>query len=291
MALKKFAPEIVIINYIHQHPLVDIVPKNVLTIIDTHDLLYKRAETLRRAQLPVWMEIEKEQEIELLKKFCVILSIQKHETDQLRPRISDRPVITVPTSFQVLRKPYKTIETNSVMIIGYASDHGVHGLEWFLEKIWPRVHGILPDAVLNIYGRIANCFHSDRNMGIKAVGIVSDVAKAYRENRLTINPVLAGSGLKIKTVEALCHGKALLTTAIGSEGIDVNLGPKPFLVADESNFAEKIVELLQNHKKIKELERNALDYAMKHFTPDTCYSELMKTILTYSSIPKKKHIN
>jgi len=270
-------------NYIHQHPLVAFVPKNVLTIIDTHDLLYKRADTLKSAQLPVWMEINKKEEIVLLKKFHVILAIQKDEADQLRRLIPDRPVITVPTSFQVLRKPYKTIETKTVMTIGYASDHGVHGLEWFLEKIWPRVHKILPDAVLNIYGRIASCFHSDRKLGIQAVGLVSNATKAYRENRLTINPVLVGSGLKIKTVEALCHGKALVTTAIGSQGIDVNSAPKPVVVADESDFAEKIVELLQNDEKIKQIQRNALKYAMKHFTPETCYSELIEGIETYSS--------
>jgi len=283
IALKKFVPDIVIINYIHQHPLVAFVPKNVLTIIDTHDLLYKRADTLKSAQLPVWMEINKKEEIVLLKKFHVILAIQKDEADQLRRLIPDRPVITVPTSFQVLRKPYKTIETKTVMTIGYASDHGVHGLEWFLEKIWPRVHKILPDAVLNIYGRIASCFHSDRKLGIQAVGLVSNATKAYRENRLTINPVLVGSGLKIKTVEALCHGKALVTTAIGSQGIDVNSAPKPVVVADESDFAEKIVELLQNDEKIKQIQRNALKYAMKHFTPETCYSELIEGIETYSS--------
>ena len=282
IALKKIVPDIVIINYIHQHPLVDIVPKNVLSIIDTHDLLYKRADTLRSAKLPVWMEINKEEEIGLLKKFRVILAIQKDEADQLRRLIPDRPVITVPTSFQVLRKPYKAIETKSVMTIGYASDHGVHGLEWFLRKIWPRVHGLLPDAVLNIYGRIASCFHSDRKLGIKSVGMVSNVSKAYRKNRLTINPVLVGSGLKIKTVEALCHGKALVTTAIGSEGIDMNSSPKPVVVADESDFTEKIVELLQDNEKIKQIEKNALDYAVKHFTQEICYSELIEGIETYA---------
>jgi glycosyltransferase involved in cell wall biosynthesis len=279
IALKKFVPDIVIISYVHQHPLVDVVPKKVLTMIDTYDLLYKRADTLRSARLPVWMEINKEEEIDLLKKFHVILAIQKDETDQLRRLIPDRPVITVPTSFHVLRKPLKTIKAKSVMILGSASDHGVHGLEWFLNKIWPKVQANLPDSKLNIYGQMASCFHSDEKLNVKTVGIISNATKAYQKNRLIINPVLAGSGLKIKTVEALCHGKAMVTTAIGSEGIHMNSGPKPVVVADETDYAEKIIELLKDDDRLKQIEKNALNYAGEHFTSEITYSQLINTLV------------
>jgi len=278
-ALKKFVPDIVIINYIHQHPLVDVVPKKVLTIVDTHDLLYKRADTLRSARLPVWMEINKEEEIDLLKKFHVILAIQKDETDQLRLLIPDRPIITVPTSFHVLSKPLKTVKAKNLMILGSASDHGVHGLKWFLNKIWPKVQANLPDSTLNIYGQMASCFHSDEKLNIKTIGIVSNVTKAYQKNRLTINPVIAGSGLKIKTVEALCHSKAMVTTAIGSEGINMNSGPKPVVVANESDYAEKIIELLKDDDKLKQIEKNALNYAGEHFTSEIAYSQLINTLV------------
>lgn len=51
-------------------------------------------------------------------------------------------------------------------------------------------------------------------------GLVADASAAYRLAPLAINPIRAGSGLKIKTIEALAHGRAVITSPSGAEGLE-----------------------------------------------------------------------
>ena len=80
------------------------------------------------------------------------------------------------------------------------------------------------------------------NPSIKLSGFVGDLEEVYK-NRVIINPVKSGSGLKIKCVEALCSGKPLVTTSNGAQGLKSGAG-KAFLVGDDwETFAGNIIKM------------------------------------------------
>jgi glycosyltransferase involved in cell wall biosynthesis len=122
----------------------------------------------------------------------------------------------------------------------------------FLKACLPGIREKLPDVRLLVAGTICDVLKPDLP-GVKLLGKVENVESAYRDAALVINPVRAGTGLKIKTIEALAFGRALVTTPSGADGLEAWEG-NAFLVArDDSQFASTVVELLTNRAKLESL--------------------------------------
>ena len=80
-----------------------------------------------------------------------------------------------------------------------------------------------------------------------------------------IVPVLSGSGMRIKIVEGMCFGKAIVSTQIGAEGINA-VHEKNILLHDNSlDFANAVIRLLKNENDRLVLEENAYSFARDHF--------------------------
>ena len=110
-------------------------------------------------------------------------------------------------------------------------------------------------------------------------GYVEDVSVFYRQATVVLNPVIYGSGLKIKSIEALRYGKCLISTPVGVEGIP--LAHELLPVAEADQLGSLLVSLLDNTKKIEEYEQNATYMFNKNYTPDACYHELINIIMDY----------
>ena len=111
---------------------------------------------------------------------------------------------------------------------------------------------------------------------------MKDLEKAYDESKLVINPTVLGTGLKIKTVEALCYGKALVTTKEGADGLEEGIGKAFIMGKTFSKFAKSVIELIKDNSRRNKLEKNALDYAQRTFSRKAVFNELLKvlTIIT-----------
>jgi glycosyltransferase involved in cell wall biosynthesis len=89
---------------------------------------------------------------------------------------------------------------------------------------------------------------------------------------------LAGTGLKIKTVEALCHGAAVVAWPNGVDGLGRAL-PGAFRVAESwEGFAEAVVDLLRNPLERARQQEAALAYARESFARDAVYAPLKKAL-------------
>jgi glycosyltransferase involved in cell wall biosynthesis len=85
------------------------------------------------------------------------------------------------------------------------------GLEWFLEKVWPRVRAERPGVKLKVAGSGDASWLADRN-GFEWLGKVRSVEELYSSVHAMIAPVHFGSGTKIKVVESVSHGRAVFAT-------------------------------------------------------------------------------
>ena len=92
---------------------------------------------------------------------------------------------------------------------------------------------------------------SSLNSNVVSPGWVSDTDEYFYASDLLVNPVIAGSGIKTKNLDALFHGIPVLTTKVGAEGIEDLIG-NGLNICDLGNFAEEIVNIKKNidfHKK------------------------------------------
>ncbi len=111
------------------------------------------------------------------------------------------------------------------------------GIDWFAREILPRLSGI----TLTVAGEPAG-YSAPRGVGL--AGRVADVRPMMAHAGVIVVPLRAGSGTRLKILEALAMGKAVVSTSIGAEGLDVEDG-RDILIADTpEQFATAVTHAL-----------------------------------------------
>ena len=124
----------------------------------------------------------------------------------------------------------------------------VEGLLWFVDHVWPLVRERRPGATLRIGGK-ASAVVSRRLEGVPGVdllGFVDDMAETVRRAAVNLAPIRFGTGTRIKVLDALAQGGAVVSTTLGCEGLDVSDGLDVRLADGPQAFAAACVELLED---------------------------------------------
>jgi glycosyltransferase involved in cell wall biosynthesis len=103
---------------------------------------------------------------------------------------------------------------------------------------------------------------------------VTDIASAYREADIAINPVTFGGGLKIKTVEALAFAKPLVTTPVGACGLEDGANRAFVVCTAPHEISKALIRLVAKPAERHALARAAHDYATRKFNEEAAYGEL-----------------
>jgi glycosyltransferase involved in cell wall biosynthesis len=98
-------------------------------------------------------------------------------------------------------------------------------VERLLERVWPRVHSLAPEARLRVAGRGME-FLAGRELGpdVELLGEVTSAREFLRGLSVLLFPLERGSGMKVKTLEAIASGVPAVTTPAGAEGIEPGSG-------------------------------------------------------------------
>jgi len=140
-----------------------------------------------------------------------------------------------------------------------------------------RVQPAIPDVTLQVCGRVCEAVASPPD-GVVLHGVVEDLQSYYRRATVVINPVMYGTGLKIKTVEALGYGKAVVSTPAGILGVG-NSDDMPVRVADSpGDMAQPIIELLTFPEIRREWESKAHIFAQNNLTVERIMEPLVKLL-------------
>jgi glycosyltransferase involved in cell wall biosynthesis len=135
-----------------------------------------------------------------------------------------------------------------VMTGSFVYEPNRDGARWLVREAWPRVLAAQPGAQLRLVGLGGAEALADLAAapGVTLVGTVPDMRPEMRRARLAVAPLLAGSGTRIKILEAFGAARPVVTTTIGAEGLAVTDGTEVFVRDDPAGFAEAIVRLLRD---------------------------------------------
>lgn len=114
----------------------------------------------------------------------------------------------------------------------------VDAVLWFLDEVLPTILEINPSAVFQIVGRgIPDSIRKRESSNVRVIGFVDDI-RPYMENAsVMVVPLRIGGGMRLKILDALAMGKAVVSTPVGCEGIDVTDGLDIAIAKDSSEFA------------------------------------------------------
>jgi glycosyltransferase involved in cell wall biosynthesis len=174
------------------------------------------------------------------------------------------------------REPTAAPGRRTALFVG-ALDYGPNkaSLRWFLDEVWPQVRARVPDATFLAVGRGLSSVHPRPGGEPAGVEFHSDVAAVdpfYERADVCVVPLLSGGGTKIKLVEALSRGRAVVTTSLGLEGLEEHRAV--LRVADGADaFATALAELFEDPEQATALGAAAADVA-RSFSWETAMTPL-----------------
>ena len=270
------AQDACIVEYLSLGWLRRAIPPGVFTLVDTHDVASRRdADFLRFGQQPAWPTIDAAQERARLALFDRVLAICRPDAEVFAGWVGAERVVLVPHAVAQAPQVVRPV-ARRVLFVGSAYAPNLLGLRWFMDTVWPRVAAA--GLTLDVVGMAGLVLSRPFPDSVAVRGIVADLEQAYAAADLCVNPVRFGSGLKIKTVEALAHGRPLITTTHGMRGLEPWAG-RAFLVADTADaFAHALVNLVWRQPARARLASEGLSLVQSDFSPDVCYGPLLKEL-------------
>ncbi|MEW8027521.1 MAG: glycosyltransferase family 4 protein [Candidatus Thiodiazotropha sp.] len=157
---------------------------------------------------------------------------------------------------------------------------------YLISDIWPMVKAKIPDIKFYIIGQDPpkDLIHiASEDTGIKVLGYVDDIRPHVSKSAIYVVPLRVGGGTRLKVLDALAQGKAIVSTSIGSEGIEVSDRINIFLEDTSEGFASSIIELIKDETRRKELGRQARKLAEDKYAWPSIAEELIEA---YKSVIK-----
>lgn len=182
-------------------------------------------------------------------------------------------LVTMPLGTDVealpLTHPGDAPDPPHLLFVGsFGHPPNVEGMTDFLRRHLPRIRASRPDVVLDVVGagapsslHDAAAAHGD---GVVFHGFVDDLAPFYDRAAVFVVPLVSGGGIKIKVLEAMGRGAAVVSTPIGLEGIDDD-GEASIRVGADDDFATAVLSLLDTPDERRELGARARAWIERGF--------------------------
>lgn len=151
------------------------------------------------------------------------------------------------------------------------------GVKYFLEKVMPLVLAEVPNIQFHLAGRNMPAeFYDYQSDNIIVHGEVPDAVAFEKDKSILVVPLLSGGGVRIKIFKAMAMGKAIVSTVVGAEGIEIENGIQAFIADDAQDMANEILALINAPEKIEMMGIAARQLIQEKYNADTMIQELMK---------------
>ncbi len=232
--------------------------------------VFLESNSLKKAYFKLQNKRLKRFEISVFKNVDAIVTITSVDATAIKKLGCTKPIFTSITGVNIEEyQKEKNIKKRKKTLFYFGSMDWLPNNEavfWFLNNCWEKVHKAVPEAKFVVAGRGMPA--SIKKLIAPNLLLVENVPNAfdfYQKHEIMIVPLWSGSGIRIKIIEGMAHGKAIVSTSIGAEGIGYTHN-KNILIADTADdFSEAVTGLLLNANKREQLEIEASSFANENF--------------------------
>ncbi|HON18270.1 MAG TPA: glycosyltransferase family 4 protein, partial [Salinivirgaceae bacterium] len=152
------------------------------------------------------------------------------------------------------------------------------GVIWFVSKVWNKILAQCPDTEFHIAGRNApkDFIHRINRKNVFFHGQVDNAQEFSRNYQIMVSPLLTGSGMRVKIVEAMAMKKPIVATKVAAEGIPAINSKHMFIAYNENEFANYVIQLLNNPNQCIEMGENAFHMVENQFNNPVLVSKLLE---------------
>jgi glycosyltransferase involved in cell wall biosynthesis len=276
-AVAEWRPDVVVVGHDMAGAWAVDLPRELPAVLTCHNLTWRwyesrarRADPARAAVLSAEAWRYRRHVLSILPRYHTAVAVSTLEADELR-RIGRTRVELIPTGVDTreLRPAPREPGPPRLLFTGTMSYPPNHlGIKWFAREVWPLVRAQAPDALLDVVGKgpPEDVMALDGCAGISVHGFVDSMAPYFARAGAVVVPILAGAGIRVKIVEAMAAGRAVVSTPLGCEGL-AGLEPgRHLLVAEEPEaFAAEAVRLLRDPALSERIGRDARELAERSY--------------------------
>jgi glycosyltransferase involved in cell wall biosynthesis len=155
-----------------------------------------------------------------------------------------------------------TSDQIDLLFVGQSTDPNCTAMKWFFEEVWPLIADrgyhvkIVGQVDMLVRRYLPEIYRTFRSL---FVGPIPELAPSYRAARCVFAPMVSGTGVSIKTVEALALGKPFVGTSKAFRGMPIDRLEKAGLRAHDTpqEFADAIVDALSREQVASAASRAA----------------------------------
>ncbi len=205
----------------------------------------------------------------IIRKFQHTIAVSEHDRELMLPWTHNSSITVVPTGVDVQQyRPGSNDHDPGPLVVFVGAmdwEPNIDAVEFFRNEMWASVIARSPSARFCIVGR-----NPDRRVqklasgSIEITGRVESVAEYLRKAAVVIVPLRIGGGTRLKIYEAMAAGKAVVSTTVGAEGLDISPGRDIAIADDPAAFADAVVSLLNDRELRRGYERAASETAAKY---------------------------
>ncbi len=191
-------------------------------------------------------------ERELLPRFDLVLAASENDAARARALAPSARLALYPNSIPLRPRPLTPEDAETIVFSGNLEYHpNVSAIKYFRREIWPRLRRERPHLIWRLVGKNEGSFrrmtHDDPR--IQYSGPIPDAVEELAKASLVVVPLLAGSGTRVKIMEAWAAARAVVSTPVGAEGLPGRNGETLVIVDSPDAWVRQVSELLDNSAK------------------------------------------
>ena len=269
-------PAAAICNYIFMSRFLPFLGDTTRKVIDTHDVFSTKKAKVVQFGIADELAITGFEEAALLSRAEVIIAIQPEEQQELQTMVPGREVLTTGVDFDRPAEVRPAPDEPVALLVASSNALNVAGARDLLTLAWPLIRRVSPQARLLVAGRICEALEGSWE-GVELLGYAEDLDALYARARVVVNPAVAGTGLKIKTLEALAHLRPAVVWPSGTDGLSPALRRFCHIASNWYEFAEKVAAILTGPAPASLLQ--AREEIWRELSPEVVYAPLEHSLL------------
>lgn len=273
--------DVLIIEYVHNSYCLNFLPCDCHVILDTHDIISERTREFEKYNYGNSLyEMQEEAETEIYNIYDHVIMINQLDFDKARLMVDDsQKVLLCPHPCEIHHHELKP-EVRKIAFVASSYLPNTDSIKHFVAHCWDKLRSKYK-VELDIYGTVCTELDFSTGKGINIKGFESSLNKIYEEADIIINPVRFGAGLKIKNLEALAHGKPLVTTRHGARGMETGTNNSYLVADDDDGFVSALSGLIESKVLRGTLQKNAHYFIEQNFSSSRCFKPLHDAIIEF----------
>jgi sugar transferase (PEP-CTERM/EpsH1 system associated) len=257
-SLVKFRPHLVLCEWT-PYAIYAKALTSVRTLVSTHNVeadIWQRYYENETDRLRRWYIGEQWRKVERFEREAVgwvdgALTVSELDRDRLRQSRPDMPIAVIPNGVDLdYFRPMPQTQSRQHLVFTGSMDWRPNqdAARYFVAEILPLLRQARPDVECTFVGRSPppDIQALARVPGVHVTGTVDDVRPYVERAAVYVVPLRIGGGSRLKILEALAMGRAVVSTSVGAEGLDVEHDRHILLADDPQGFAETVLRLLND---------------------------------------------